>query len=51
PVGSVVVGGIGTIAVALIFAKYFPNLRRVDALEADHVMAASEKAAAEAGAA
>jgi hypothetical protein len=48
PVGSVVVGGIGTICVALIFAKYFPSLRRVDALEADHVMEASEKAAAEA---
>jgi len=48
PVGSVVVGGIGTIAVALIFAKYFPNLRRVNVLEADHVMEASEKAAAEA---
>ncbi|MEE2760283.1 MAG: MFS transporter, partial [Pseudomonadota bacterium] len=48
PVGSVVVGGGGTIAVALIFARYFPKLRRVDMLEADHVMEASEKAAVEA---
>jgi len=45
PVSSVVIGGAGTILVALIFAKYFPNLRRVDALEHDEVLAASEKAA------
>jgi len=47
PVGSVVVGGGGTIAVALIFARYFPKLLQVDMLEADHVMEASEKAAAD----
>ena len=50
PIGSVLVGGVGTIAVAIIFAKYFPNLRRVDALEHDAVLAASEKAAAGKGA-
>ena len=50
PIGSGLVGGVGTIAVAIIFAKYFPNLRRVDALEHDAVLAASEKAAAGKGA-
>lgn len=42
PVGSVVAGGIGTIAVVLAFARLFPNLRQVDALELDEVMRASE---------
>ncbi len=43
PVGSVVLGGLGTIAVVLAFTRLFPNLRRVDALELDEVLRASEQ--------
>ncbi len=42
PIGSVVLGGAGTIAVALVYAKLFPKLRQVDALELEEVLRQSE---------
>ena len=46
PVGSVVVGGVGTIVTVLIFTKLFPNLLQVDALDHDDILRISEEAAA-----
>jgi MFS family permease len=34
PVGAVVVGGVGTLAVSLIWAGVFPSLRKIDTLDA-----------------
>jgi len=33
PVGAAILGGIGSIVVTFIWAKYFPALRRADRLE------------------
>ena len=33
PIGSAIVGGIGSIAVTVIWARYFPALREADRLE------------------